>query len=213
MKALVIGATGATGKDLVKLLLEDKDFSEVHIFIRKNVDIQHEKLHTHIVNFNQPEEWKYLIKGDVAFSCLGTTIEIAKTKENQWKVDYTYQYEFAKNAKNNGMENYVLISSQMANPHSNSFYLKMKGQLEEAVKSLSFNKITILQPGVLDRENSDRMGEKLGVKVIKFLNKLGLFKSQRPMPTKTLAQAMINASKSTYNSLKIISTNKIFELI
>lgn len=58
MKALVIGATGATGKDLVKQLLNDKDFDEVNIFVRKPVDVQNDKLKVHVVNFEKPEEWK-----------------------------------------------------------------------------------------------------------------------------------------------------------
>lgn len=213
MKALVIGATGATGKDLVKLLLNDKYFSEVHIFVRRNIEIQNEKLHTHIVDFNRPEDWQHLVKGDIAFSCLGTTIDIAKTKENQWKVDYEYQYDFAKNAHNNGVERYVLLSAQMANAQSFNFYSKMKGKLQDAIKILNFKHIIIFQPGLLDRKNSDRIGEKLGVKVIKFLNKLGLLKSQKPMPTKTLAQAMIDASKTANEKLSVFVTDQIFELV
>ena len=73
MKALVIGATGATGKDLVKLLLNDDSFSEVHLFVRKPLELNSEKVKIHVVNFEQPDTWKNLIIGDVAFSCLGTT--------------------------------------------------------------------------------------------------------------------------------------------
>lgn len=99
MKALVIGATGATGKDLVNQLLNDKEFDEVDIFVRKPVDIQNDKLKVHVVNFEKPEEWKEMVKGDVAFSCLGTTLKDAGSKEAQKKVDFDYQYEFAKAAK------------------------------------------------------------------------------------------------------------------
>jgi dTDP-4-dehydrorhamnose reductase len=56
MKALVIGATGATGKDLVQQLLNDKDFEAVDIFVRKPIDIQNDKLNVHVVNFEKPEE-------------------------------------------------------------------------------------------------------------------------------------------------------------
>jgi uncharacterized protein YbjT (DUF2867 family) len=106
MKALVIGATGATGKDLVNQLLNDQDFEEVNMFVRKPIDIQNNKLKVHLVNFEKPEEWKDLVKGDVAFSCLGTTLKAAGSKEAQRKVDYDYQYEFAQAAKENG-EDYI----------------------------------------------------------------------------------------------------------
>ncbi len=67
MKALVIGATGATGKDLVNQLLNDKAFEEVDIFVRKPVDIENDKLKVHIIDFEKPQEWKGMIKGMLHF--------------------------------------------------------------------------------------------------------------------------------------------------
>ncbi|MCC3215242.1 MULTISPECIES: NAD(P)H-binding protein [Chryseobacterium] len=210
MKALVIGATGATGKDLVNQLLNDKEFDEVDIFVRKPVDIQNDKLKVHVVNFEKPEEWKNMVKGDVAFSCLGTTLKDAGSKEAQKKVDFDYQYEFAKAAKENEVEDYILVSAYGANPQSKIFYSKMKGELEEAVKQLHFNKITIFKPGMLERKDSERTGEVLGSRIIKFANKLGLLESQKPLPTDILAKAMINSSKIKSNGYSSIKLGNIF---
>ncbi|ASE61322.1 semialdehyde dehydrogenase [Chryseobacterium indologenes] len=210
MKALVIGATGATGKDLVNQLLNDKDFEEVDIFVRKPVNIQNDRLNVHVVNFEKPEEWKEMVKGDVAFSCLGTTLKAAGSKEAQKKVDFDYQYEFAKAAKENNVEDYILVSAYGANPTSKIFYSKMKGELEEAVKQLHFTKITIFKPGMLERKDSERTGEVLGSRIIKFANKLGLLESQRPLPTDILAKAMINSSKIKSNGYSSIKLGNIF---
>lgn len=210
MKALVIGATGATGKDLVNQLLNDKEFDEVDIFVRKPFDIQNDKLKVHVVNFEKPEEWKNMVKGDVAFSCLGTTLKDAGSKEAQKKVDFDYQYEFAKAAKENEVEDYILVSAYGANPQSKIFYSKMKGELEEAVKQLHFNKITIFKPGMLERKDSERTGEVLGSRIIKFANKLGLLESQKPLPTDILAKAMINSSKIKSNGYSSIKLGNIF---
>ena len=210
MKALVIGATGATGKDLVTQLLSDPDFKEVDVFVRKPVPIQNPKLKTHIVDFEKPDEWKDLVKGDVAFSCLGTTLKTAGSKEAQRKVDYDYQYNFAKSARENNVEDYVLVSSYGADSKSKIFYSKMKGDLEQSVKALHFNKITIFQPGMLERKETERMGEVLGGKIIKLANKLGMFKSQKPLPTEVLAKAMINSSKIKSNSYSKIKLGSIF---
>lgn len=210
MKALVIGATGATGKDLVNQLLNDKDFEEVDIFVRKPVDIQNDRLKVHVIDFEKPEEWKGMVKGDVAFSCLGTTLKEAGSKEAQRKVDYDYQYEFAKAARENNVEDYVLVSAYGANPKSKIFYSRMKGELEEAVKKLHFNKITIFKPGMLERKNSDRTGEVLGSRIIKFANKIGLLESQKPLPTDVLAKAMINSSKIKSNGYSSIKLGNIF---
>lgn len=204
MKALVIGATGATGKELVKLLLGDAYFSEVHVFVRRAMDVLHPKLHVHVIDFNRAETWQSLVVGDVLFSCLGTTLRDAQTKENQWRVDYDYQYAFAQQARNNGVGNYVLVSAQMADARSRFFYTRMKGQLDEAVIRLGFPKTSILRPGVLVRENSDRFTEKLSVHLIQCLNGLGLFRSRRPLPTAALAQAMINASKTPQQGVAIL---------
>ncbi len=210
MKALVIGATGATGKDLVNQLLNDQDFEEVDVFVRKPIQIQNNKLNVHIVDFEKPEEWKSMVKGDVAFSCLGTTLKTAGSKDAQRKVDYNYQYEFAKAAKENNVEDYILVSAYGANPTSKIFYSKMKGELEEAVKQLHFTKITIFKPGMLERKDSDRTGEVLGSRIIKFANKLGLLESQKPLPTDILAKAMIKSSKIKSNGYSSIKLGNIF---
>lgn len=210
MKALVIGATGATGKDLVQKLLNDGDFDEVHAFGRRNINIDNKKLKSHIVDFDHPDSWKDLVKGDVAFSCLGTTLKDAGSKEAQRKVDYDYQYNFAKAAKENEVEDYVLVSAYGASPKSKIFYSRIKGELEQAVKDLHFNKITIFQPGMLDRKDSERKGEVLGGKIIKFANKLGVLENQKPLPTDILAQAMINSSKIKSNGYSKIKLGSIF---
>ena len=210
MKALVIGATGATGKDLVSQLLTDKGYDEVNVFVRRPLAVENPKLKTHIVNFDKPEEWKDLVKGDVAFSCLGTTLKDAGSKEAQRKVDYDYQYNFAKAAKENEVEDYILVSSYGANPKSKIFYSRMKGELEQSIKALHFNKLMIFQPGMLDRKDSERTGEVLGGKIIKFANKFGVLTQQKPLPTAVLAKAMINSSKIKSYGYSKIKLGSIF---
>ena len=111
MKALIIGATGATGKDLVQKLIDDTHFSEIHVFGRRALELRNNKVFEHIVDFDQPETWKDLVTGDVAFSCLGTTLKDAGSKEAQRKVDFDYQLNFAKAARENNVEDFVLVSS------------------------------------------------------------------------------------------------------
>ena len=212
MKALIIGATGATGKDLVTQLLADDTYSEVHCFVRKPMNLTHPKLHTHVVDFDTPDAWSDLLHGDVAFSCLGTTLAVAGSKDAQWRVDYDYQYAFAEHCKNNGVPTFVLVSAAGAKAQSKLFYNHMKGALEEAVKKLNFPRLLIFQPSVLIRSNNDRGAENFSVKAIHFLNKIGLFKHYRPMPTEILAEKMLSA---VYNSPKgtfTFTLDKIFEI-
>ncbi len=210
MKALIIGATGATGKEVVDQILQDSDFTEVHAFVRKPLKNDNTKLINHVIDFDKPEEWRDLVKGDVAFSCLGTTIKAAGSKEAQRKIDVGYQYNFAQSAKENNVEDFILVSAYGADPKSNMFYSRLKGELEQKVKDLHFDKLTIFQPGMLDRKDSERFGEVAGGKVIKFLNNFGLLKSQKPLPTDVLAHAMINAAKIKSNGYSKIKLGSIF---
>lgn len=211
MHALLIGATGATGKDLLELLLNDMSFQQVSIFVRRPLKRQHPKLTVHVIDFDKINQWHHLVKGDVLFSCLGTTLKAAGSKEAQWKIDYDYQYNFAKVAKENQIDNYVLISSDFADPKSSLYYSRMKGMLEEAVKGLNFAKITIFNPPLLARKNSDRIGEVIGLKVLRFFNALGLFNAQKPLPTEVLAQAMINCAKSKVKGFTRVKGREIWK--
>ena len=196
LNALVIGATGATGQEIVSQLLEDDSFNSVSIFVRKDPNITHSKLKTYVIDFSKLEEYKELIKGDVLFSCLGTTLRDAGSKEKQYLVDYTYQYEFAKIASDNGVPIYSLISSTGSNENSPFFYPKIKGKLEEAVKKLPFKIVQIFQPPTLIRQkNLIRIGEKIGIKIFGFLNSFGILKSQKPLLVSTLAKVIVDHLK------------------
>lgn len=212
MKALLIGATGATGSDLLEKLLNDTTFDEVTVFVRKPIATKNDKLNGHVVNFDRPEEWKHLVKGDVAFSCLGTTLKAAGSKEAQRKVDYHYQYNFAKAAKENNVTHFILVSSYGANSKSSIFYSRIKGELEVAVQALQFHKTTIFNPGMLQRKNTDRSGEVVMEKVLRFMNTLGLFRKHKPLSTEVLAQAMINTAENQTNSHDVIKLNAIHKL-
>lgn len=203
MKALIIGATGAVGTDLLNMLLRDNDFEEIEIFVRKSSGIEDEKLNEHIVDFEHISEWKHLVCGDVLFSCLGTTKKAAGSKEAQWHIDYDYQYEVAKYAAENNVKNYVLLSSIGADAKSSIFYLRMKGALDEAVKALPFNHTVVIRPASLIRKNTDRLGEKISVPIIQFLNRFGILQTNAPVLTEAVADVMIKSVKTDKTGYEI----------
>ena len=125
LEALVIGATGATGQKLVTRLLEDTAFSKVTVFVRRTPNLNHKKLIVNEIEFSRLEAYTDVIKGDVLFSCLGTTLKKAGSKDKQYLVDYTYQLEFAKVASKNKVSQYSLVSSIGANKNSFFFYPKI----------------------------------------------------------------------------------------
>ena len=195
MKAIVIGGSGATGKALINQLILDDSFSEIISFVRKHSTIKNQKLKEIIIDFEKLSDYKTDIIGNVAFSCLGTTLKAAGSKEAQWKIDYEYQLEFAKICKTNRIKTFVLVSSVGANSDSKIFYSKMKGCLENEIKKLNFKQLIIFQPPGLIRPNSDRKGEIFGIKVIQFFNTIGLFKNYKPLAVADLAKSMIQSTK------------------
>lgn len=212
MKALVIGATGAVGKDLVQQLIEDSSMERIDIFVRREVKMPAAKVVAHVVDFDHPETWADQLKGDVLFSCMGTTIKAAGSQEAQWKVDYTYQFDAAKAAKANGVPTYVLVSSIGADVKSKLFYTKMKGALDDAVQKLGFEGCFILRPPSLVRKGSDRFGEKAGIVALRALNAVGLLHTWTPMPTEAVAAAMIRLAKSGRKGIEVIESQEILKV-
>lgn len=211
MKALIIGATGATGKLLTDKLLADPEYTNVTIFVRRATGKQNPKLTEHIVDFSKPESYTDLIAGDVIFSCLGTTLKDAGSKENQKKIDYDIPVVFAEKAKENGVSSFVLLSSYGASADSNVFYSQLKGKLEDKISALHFEQYIIFRPGLLHREDSDRFGEKVMVKVLNVFNSIGLFKKFKPLPTSLLAEKLAKAPKALPKGTSVITLNEIFD--
>ena len=202
--AMVLGATGATGRELVTQLLAHPSFDEVSIFVRKKPDLEHQKLKVHEIDFSKLSNYKNLVVGDVLFSALGTTRKVAGSKANQYEVDYTYQYEFAKMSLNNEVDHYALVSSYGADETSLFFYLKIKGALEEAIKKLSFQSICIYQPPSLIRQpDLLRPAEKRAIWMMKKLSRIWFLRSQQPLSVATLAEKMIAEAVQQTKGVKV----------
>lgn len=210
MKAIIIGATGATGKDLLNVLLQNDSYAETVIFVRSSSGIVHSKLKEIITDFDKLEEVAEFIKGDVLFSCLGTTLKAAGSKDKQRHIDFDIPLRFAEIAKQNGVSRMVLLSAYGASPVSKIFYSQLKGKLEEAISKLAFASFTIFRPGLLERKNTDRAGERISAALLHFLNRLRLFRKFRPMPTAILAEKLAKTPKVFSQGNYVIELNKIF---
>ena len=207
--ALVLGASGSTGQELVKLLLENSQYYKVTIFLRREINFYHKKLNIHNIDFSKIHEYNDLIIGDVLFSALGTTLKEAGSKEKQYLVDFTYQFEFA---NENGVDFFSLVSSFGANEKSFFYYMKIKGKLENAIKKLNFRKIQIFQPPSLIRQPElIRSSEKFAIKFFKKISDLGILKSFKPISVEILASKMLSESiKPQINRLTIYKPSDIF---
>lgn len=209
--AIVVGGTGLIGKALVDKLANADHISKIITLTRGPAEHFSPKVHNQVIQFNHMEDYAPLFKGDLLFSCLGTTRKQAGSIVAQRMVDLEYQYTAAKLALNNGVCHYLLVSSSGANSHSNNAYLQMKGELEDRVQELSFDHISIFQPSLLLGKREDfRIGEKLGSWVLPVLCALPGLRRFRPIQGEKVAEKMIQVSQNPGPSLERFSLDKIF---
>lgn len=145
--ALVAGATGLVGRQLLSLLLQDNFYDIVKAITRKPLSFTHPKLQNIIVNFDDLTEES--VKANDVFCCLGTTIKQAGSQEAFIKVDFQYPLTLARLSKVQGAEQYMLISALGANKNSSIFYNRVKGETEAAITSIGFRTVHIFRPALL----------------------------------------------------------------
>ncbi len=192
--ALVLGSSGLVGGHLVNMLMHDDRYQHIILINRSASKIDHPKIEEKIINFKQIQSEIKLIQANDVFCCIGTTIKSAGSKENFKAVDYRIPLEFAKIASQSNSNNFIVISSMGANPNSSSFYSKIKGQMEDALKKIELKNLIIVRPSLLlgDREEI-RVGEKIGkvlMNAFSFLM-IGSLKKYKAIEAKQVAKAML----------------------
>lgn len=194
--AIVIGATGLVGKFITTILLADERYDKIKVFVRRTTAINNPKLEEHIVDFKNIDSWRNLLSGDELYSALGTTIKKAGSKKAQYNIDFNYQYNVAKAAADNGVKAISLVSSLGANAKSKNFYLRMKGELDEKIKLLDFEKIRIFRPSMLVGERTEkRFAETIGIKIAGAIIKLiPALNKYRPINAELVAESMIKSA-------------------
>lgn len=209
--AIVLGATGLVGKKLVDRLVKEQCIEKVVAVTRRHVEYTSPKIVNEVINFENIEEYINVFRGDMIFSCLGTTVKQAGTFQKQRKVDFEYQYKAAKLSSENKVSHYILVSSSAANEESKSQYLKMKGELENEVSTLPFKQITILQPSLLKGEReSFRLGETIANWLLPIICKLPFLKRYRPISGDDVAKKMVSVSLSPGKGKEIYRLDELF---
>ncbi len=200
--ALVLGATGVVGRELVRELCESRGYDEVWAWARHKIGFCHPKLRAQVIDFEgisdiAPHKFYEI------FCALGTTMKQAGSREAFLRVDVDYVYAAAKWGKAAGVRRFVLVSSLGAKESSLSFYLRAKGRIERRVSELGFDSLQIVRPPLILGERSDaRPIERLATAVFKLLPACVLGKF-RPLSGASIARAMINAARSDARGVQI----------
>lgn len=199
-KALILGASGLVGSELLHFLLDGNYYTEVIALVRSPLGIKHNKLVEVICgDFDKLEEYeKYFAVEDV-FCALGTTIKKAKTKDVMYKIDVEYPLELAKLTRSKGAKHLLLVSSMNANSKAHFWYPKIKGELEEQLKEVSFPNLSIFRPSLLLGDRKEfRLMENIAGKVFKGLNIVagGKLSTTLAIEARTVAKAMYHVAQA-----------------
>ncbi len=213
--ALIAGATGLVGNELLKLLIECDEYKTIHVLTRKPINNDSDKIIENIINFDELDKLKLDVAIDHVFCTLGTTIKKAGTKENFQKVDFNYVFELGKRAKEMNAGKFLTISSLGANAKSMIFYNRVKGEVEAELKNLSLPHLFIFRPSLLLGDRKEyRTGEKTAASVYKVLSPIfkGPLKKYRGVEAKKVANAMLQTALKNDEPYQIIESDEIQRL-
>ncbi|MEK6482167.1 oxidoreductase [Catalinimonas sp. 4WD22] len=209
--ALIVGATGLIGAELLRILKHHSYYQKVYVLTRRPLDISHERITEIIVNFDELKA-DDLPQIDDIYCCLGTTMNKAGSKEAFRKVDYYYPVKVAELGKEKGARQYLIVTALGADKKSSFFYNHVKGEVEEALFKLGYRTLHIFRPSVLlGKRNENRAGEGIAQVVMQALNPLmlGALKKYRPIEGKNVAEAMFIAAKQNLSGPHLFESEKI----
>jgi uncharacterized protein YbjT (DUF2867 family) len=172
--ALVAGATGLVGREILQGLLADDSVAAVHVLARRALPQQHPKLTVHVVDFAALPS---LPRVDEVYLALGTTIKVAGSQEAFRAVDFDANLAVARAAFAAGARRLGVVSAMGADSQSSIFYSRVKGELEAVLDGLGYEGLVVARPSMLAGDRGvlgqpERGGEQLALQVTRWLKPL-----------------------------------------
>jgi uncharacterized protein YbjT (DUF2867 family) len=216
--AAVLGATGLVGSDIAELLSGEDAFHSVRLIVRRPIESSHPRVEMRMINFAEYELLKSAIDGcKVVFCAVGTTQKKVKGDQSLYrKVDYEIPVNAARACFETGGTSFLLVSSVGADPNSSNSYLRLKGEVEEAVQKFPVSSISIFRPSMLlGRRKEFRLAERIGQTGMKLSSPLlaGKWKKYRAIAAREVAAAMIVAAKQEKEGISIYEYEEMKSLI
>ena len=205
--AVIIGATGAVGREIVNEILRGEYYDRIYVLGRNSISKlpDDSRLAKIIIDFDNIDFDMDILENADVFASLGTTIKIAGTKENQRKIDVDYTVNFSKLCEGK-VRSFNVVSAIGANSKSKNFYNSLKGELEDKLKIMNLGVLRIFQPSLLISKRSDnRFLEELFMKVSPILQLVlkGKAKKYSPIEVSVLGREIVrfaieNKKQGTY---------------
>lgn len=196
-KAIIAGASGLIGSNLLTILLNSAEYDEILVVVRKELTLSHKKLVQLIVDFDHLDQYAHAITGHAFFSCLGTTKSKTPDSVEYRKIDHDYPVQLAQLAKENGVKHCHLVSAVGADKKSGTFYLKLKGEVEDDLQKVGFETLHIYQPSMLHGGRQEkRFLENALIGLFKVIDPLlvGSLKKYRSISGQSVAHGMYRNS-------------------
>jgi uncharacterized protein YbjT (DUF2867 family) len=212
---IVLGASGLIGSKLLTDLLYNEEFTSVKIFVRKKLYMNHEKLEQIVTNFDKLEQIKNEIIADEVFCCLGSTKSKTPDIETYRKIDVIYPLFFATAALANGAKTYHIVTAMGANAKSGNYYNKLKGEVEDGLRKLSYPNLNIYRPSFLTGDRTEnRPLENIMIPIMKVIDHIliGKLKKYRSIDAGIVAKGMINQSNKNKKGIFVLESDQIKEL-
>jgi len=147
--ALVAGGSGLVGSRLLRVLASEPDYGRVLAISRRPLSFDHPRIANRVTRFDTLEQDLRAIRCDDAYCCLGSTRRAAGSEAAFRAVDHDLVLAFARLARAAGAQRFIVVSSVGADPASRNFYLRVKGETEDALAALQFPALHIMQPSLL----------------------------------------------------------------
>lgn len=211
--ALVAGATGLVGGDVLRLLLEDNIYDRVIALARRPLGIKDERLEERLIDFDHLADAD--LTADHVFCALGTTIRKAGSKEAFRRVDHDYIAQLARTSYHCGAGVFALVSSVGASPRSPNFYLRVKGEAEQAVRALDFESVHVFRPSFLAGPRPERRtGEALTLPLLRAVEwtMVGPLRRYRSIRAVDVACAMIGAATAAAPGVHLYHHDEIWQM-
>lgn len=209
---LLAGASGLIGGQLLQLLLNDPGVIRIHALSRKPLKVSHPKLQVHLVDFTSLSQ---LPHADEAYLALGTTIKVAGSKEAFRAVDFDANLAVAQAAIRAGVSRIGLVSASGASVRSSMFYTRVKGELEDALRTLPLTTLVIARPSLLLDYRSGlgqpvRLGEIFSIPIARLLSPI-LPGPYKPVSALAVARALTQ-TVPVRKGMIILSSDQLIEL-
>ena len=212
LTALVAGASGLVGGELLDALLADPRYAQVHSLGRRPLPRQHPKLQQHTVDFARLAD-SPLPPAQEAFCCLGTTIKKAGSPQAFRAVDHDAVLAFARAARQAGVKRFLVVTALGANKDSRVFYNRVKGEVEQALRDVGFESLVILQPSLLLGERAEsRPGERVAIVASRVLAPLLRPLASRPIEARRVARALLALARQAPTGVRVVPSGELQEL-